>query len=89
MPLVLVSDSGGIDNGTIYAATATVAGLNDVYGNALAGVSPTLAYFAGPSASGTPLAGASVAGTYTVLATYPGSANYGSAMPRPRSRFAT
>ena len=43
----------------------------------LEGVTPSLTYFAGTAASGTPLAAApSVAGTYTVLASFGGSSDY-------------
>lgn len=83
-PTVAVSDSGGVYNGQAFPATATVAGVvpgvDDSPSPSLEGVSPTLSYYAGTSASGTPLAGAPVAaGTYTVAASFAGSANYSSA----------
>src|SRR5262249_7894569 len=66
-PTVQVTAAGGTYNGSPFAATATVAGLNGVPGPSLEGVAPTLTYYAGSTASGTPLAGAPVLpGTYTV-----------------------
>jgi len=50
----------------------------------LEGVAPTFTYYAGSSATGTPLSGAPVkAGTYTVIASFPGSADYTSAVSSP------
>ena len=78
-PTVSVSDAGGTYNGSTFEATATVTGL-DGTGSSLDGVSPTFTYYAGNSASGTPLAGAPTnAGTYTVVASYPADRNYTSA----------
>src|SRR5262249_44345895 len=61
-PVVAVADSGGVYNGFAFAATATVAGvqpgIDDTPGLTLEGVGLTVAYYAGSSASGTPLAGA-------------------------------
>lgn len=83
-PAVAVSAAGGVYNGQPHPATATVAGVvagvDDTPSAALEGVSVTLAYFVGSSAAGAPLPGAPVLpGTYTVLAAFAGSANYGSA----------
>jgi hypothetical protein len=79
-PTVTVTDAGGTYSGSAYAATATVTGTAGVVGSSLDGITPTLTYYAGTSATGTPLAGApSAAGTYTVLASYAGDANYQSA----------
>jgi hypothetical protein len=76
-PTVQVTDAGGTYNQAPYAATATVAGVDGVYGSRLEGVTPTLTYYAGTTAGGTPLAGAPVLpGTYTVLASFTGSADY-------------
>jgi hypothetical protein len=78
-PSVTVSDAGGTYNGGAFAATAQVNGAGS-----LEGVSPTLTYYAGSQASGTPLSGApSQAGTYTVVAAFPGSADYGAATSAP------
>src|SRR5207245_9530212 len=50
----------------------------------LEGVTPTLTYYAGTSASGTPLPSPpSQAGTYTVVATFAGSQNYAPAQSSP------
>jgi hypothetical protein len=76
-PTVVVADAGGTYNGQPFPATATVAGTNGQPGSSLEGVGLTLTYYAGAHARGTPLTGApSAAGTYTVLASFPGSANY-------------
>ncbi len=74
-PVVSVTDNGGPYNHMAYAATATVNG-----GSSLEGVGLTVTYYAGSTATGTPLGGApSAAGTYTVLASFAGSADYSSA----------
>ncbi len=79
-PTVSVSDTGGTSNGKAFPATATVAGANNTFAASLEGVSPTLTYYAGTAASGTPLSGApSAAGTYIVVANFAGSADYTSA----------
>ena len=79
-PTVKVVDSGGTYTGSAYPATATVAGVSGVYGASLEGVTPMLTYYSGPTATGTPLAGApSAAGTYTVVARFAGSTDYVSA----------
>ena len=87
-PSVLVSDSGGIDNGTAYPAAAAVAGLNGVLGSSLEGVSPTVSYYSGTVAAGAPGGRPTQAGTYTALATYPGSTDYSGTSARPRLRSA-
>ena len=47
-------------------------------------MTPTLTYYAGSTAAGTPLAGAPTAvGTYTVVANFPGSADYDAAASAP------
>ena len=74
-PLVTVGDAGGTFTGSTFPATALVAGASS-----LEGVAPTLAYYAGSAATGAPLPDApSVAGTYTVVASFAGSADYTSA----------
>src|SRR5205823_3784405 len=73
-PTVKVSEAGGTYNGSAFPATATVNG-----GSSLAGFGLTLTYYAGSGAGGSPLPGApSAAGTYTVLASFAGSADYSS-----------
>jgi hypothetical protein len=74
-PGILLTDAGGPYTGLPFPATATVTGIN--------GVTPgtaTFTYYAGTSASGTPLSGAPVGlGTYTVVASFTGSGQYTSA----------
>jgi hypothetical protein len=83
-PTISVSDAGGTFDGGPFPAAATIAGVlpgvDDRPSSSLEGVSPTLTYYAGSSPSGSPLAGApSAPGTYTVLASFAGSADYGAA----------
>ncbi len=79
-PTVSVS-GGGVYDGSPMLATATVAGVvpgaDAAPAPSLEEVSPTLTYYAGSLATGSQLAGApSGAGTYTVVADFPGSADY-------------
>jgi streptogramin lyase len=83
-PTVSATDAGGIFDGAPFPATATVAGViagvDNSPSTSLEGVSPTLAYYAGADSSGIPLNGPPTGpGTYTVLAVFPGSADYASA----------
>jgi hypothetical protein len=74
-PVVAVAGKGGTFNGKVFTATATLAGVAGKV-TSLEGVSPIATYYAGGSA----LAGAPVAaGTYTVVASFAGSADYTSA----------
>lgn len=76
-PTLTVTDAGGTYSGSAFPAACTVTGLSGVPGSTLEGVSLTLAYYAGSTVSGSPLAGApSDAGTYTAQCTFPGSTNY-------------
>ena len=80
-PVITLTDNGGPYNSTSYPATAMIAGVvsgvDDTPGSSLEGVPLTLAYYAGNTASGTPLSGPpSAAGTYTVLASFAGSQDY-------------
>jgi hypothetical protein len=75
-PTVSVSDAGGTYDGVAFSATATVAGVSGTPASSLEGVSPTLTYYAGATALPGAPAGA---GTYTVVATFAGSADYGAA----------
>jgi hypothetical protein len=85
-PTVSVSDAGGTYNGSSFAATATVAGVNGISGSSLEGVSPTLLYYVGGDTSGTGSASAPVnAGTYTVVASFAGSADYTPATSSPQT----
>ncbi len=84
-PLVTVSDPGGTYTGASIAATATVTGVGGAAATDLEGVTPTLTYYAGSGTSGTDLGSAapSAAGTYTVVACFPGSADYAAAQSEP------
>ena len=76
-PTVSVNDSGGTYNGSAFNATATVAGVSGQAASKLEGIAPTLVYYAGSTATGTPLSAAPIdAGTYAVVAHFPGSADY-------------
>ena len=79
-----MSEAGGIFNGSAYAASGTVAGVvtavDDTPATTLETVGLTYTYYAGTSASGTPLSGVpNTAGTYTVVVTFAGSSDYQSA----------
>ncbi len=80
-PAVTVSDPGGTYAGSPIAATASVTGVNGPAARSLEGVMPTLTYYAGTGTSGTDLGSAapSAAATYTVVARFPGSADYAAA----------
>ncbi len=87
-PLVSVTDAGGAYRGTPFPAVAKVAGLvNGVYATpslTLEGVTPTLTYYVGKSPSGNGSSSAPTkAGTYTVVAAFPGSAHYATAQSKP------
>ena len=90
VPTVTVSDAGGTFNGSPFPATAEVAGVVNGVDTTLAasleGVSPTLTYYAGAVAVGTPLSTVpTAAGTYAVVASFAGSADYGPAASIPVS----
>ena len=87
-PKVAVTDAGGTYNGKPYPATGTVAGVSGVRARRWKAVGLTFTYYAGSTASGTPLAGAPTnAGTYTVVASFAGSTDYvGWQLRRRRSR---
>ena len=73
LPAVSASDPGGMYNGNPFAATAAVGGVSGGPLSSLEGISPTLTY----SQGGATLAEAPGAvGTYTVVASFAGSADY-------------
>jgi Ca2+-binding RTX toxin-like protein len=84
-PLVTVSDAGGTyNNGTPFPATATVAGVivgvDNTPGPSLEKFSLVVTYYSGTSASGSGTATPpSAPGTYTAVASFPGSTDYKSA----------
>ncbi len=78
-PTVHVTDSGGTYNSTAFSATDTVAGVGSqsTASASLEGVTPSLTYYSGASATGTALTAVpSTVGTYTVLASFAGSSDY-------------
>jgi sugar lactone lactonase YvrE len=87
-PTVTVTDPGGAYDGSQVVGVALVAGVIGGVDNtpsaSLEGIAPTLLYYTGtsPSGSGTSVAPSAV-GTYTVVATFPGSANYAAASSSP------
>ena len=83
-PTVSVSDSGGTYNGSAFSGVASVAGVNGQPSSELEGVAVTTVYYSGSTARGTLLPGAPIhAGTYTVVAAFPGSANYSPSASAP------
>jgi hypothetical protein len=84
-PAVTVSDPGGTSAGAPIAATTAVTGVDGTADPSLEGVAPTLTYYAGTGTSGPDLGSAapSAAGTYTVVARFPGSADYAAAQSQP------
>ncbi len=83
-PTITVTDAGGVANGSPFPATVTLVGTSGSPTATLDGVSPTLTYYVGPTATGTGSAAApSAAGTYTVVASFAGSANYNAADSSP------
>ena len=79
-PKINVVDHGGTYNGSAFPATVTVTGTKGPAAASLEGVSPTLSYCLGNSCSSTP---PTQPGTYTVVATFPGSADYAAAKSAP------
>ncbi len=88
-PTVNVTDAGGAYNGAPFPATATLTTSGNTQVASLGGVSPTLAYYLGSLtteqlATATALPGApSAVGTYTVVASFGGSADYVAARSAP------
>jgi hypothetical protein len=78
-PTVSVSGGTFTANGSAQAAMGSVTGVGGVSLG-----TPTFTYYAGNSATGTPLSGPPVnPGTYTVVATYAGSQDYAAAQSAP------
>jgi hypothetical protein len=87
-PTVTVADLSGSYNASPFAATAlaagVVAGVDSTPAPSLEGVTPTLTYYAGPDTSGSSSSVApSAIGTYTVVASFAGSADYTAASSSP------
>ena len=85
-PALSASDDGGTFNGAPFPGSALVtgivAGVDDTASSSLEGVTPTLSYYAAGSALG---GAPSPAGTYTVVASFAGSADYGAVTSTPAS----
>ena len=76
-PTVSVTCAGGQYHGKACPATARVIGVNGIAAASLEMVAPTLTYYAGGGTGGTCLSAApSCPGTYTVVASFAGSADY-------------
>ena len=84
-PTVKVSDSGGVYSGSPFAATTTVGTASDgVSGQGLEGSAPTLCTQGKLGETEAPLNGPpTAAGTYTVVADFPGSSDYSSVLEPP------
>ena len=78
---VQVSDASGVYTGSAFAASATITPNDGPPGNTLQGIGITLTYYVGTGTGGTNLGSTppTNAGTYTVVASYPGTAQYLSA----------
>ena len=78
VPILSVSAPGGIYDGNPFPASCTIRGINNSLATSLEGVTPTLAYFVGSNASGVDLGSTppAEAGTYSVVASFAGSADY-------------
>jgi hypothetical protein len=85
-PTVHLGNDSITFNGSVLTATASVSGVvsgvDDTWATSLEGVTPTVAYYAGTDTSGTPLSSPpSQAGTYTAVASFPGSTDYAPVAP--------
>jgi thioredoxin 1 len=80
IPKIKVVDHGGTYNGSAFPAIVTLTGGNGPAAASLEGVAPTVSYCQGNSCSTTP---PTKAGTYTVIANFPGSKDYGAAKSAP------
>lgn len=79
VPILSVTANGGAANGRPFAATVSITGRSGVASPSLDGVMPTLTYYAGATADGSPISGApTVPGTYTVVAAFHGDDDYAS-----------
>jgi hypothetical protein len=78
-PSLTIAAPGGTYDGTPFPASVSVSGLSNTPAVSLEGVTPTLTYYLGATTSGSSLGSVppTAPGTYTVVASFPGSANYG------------
>jgi trimeric autotransporter adhesin len=85
-PRVRVTDVGGTYNGSAFPASASIIGVSGEAGSSLEGIVPSAVYYLGTTAAGTPLSRAPIdSGTYTVVAEFPGSADYVATQSDPAS----
>jgi hypothetical protein len=84
-PTLTVTDAGGTFNGSPFPATAAFTGPGITTSvSTLEGVAPTFTYYTGTSASGTGTSTApSAPGTYTVVGSFAGSADYEAVQSAP------
>jgi hypothetical protein len=84
-PALVLSAPGGAYNGTPFAAWVTIAAAGAAPAASLDNVAPTLTYYSGPNASGADLGATppTAPGTYSVVASFPGAANYLAAQSAP------
>jgi hypothetical protein len=77
-PVLTVSSSGGTFTGSPMAVQATVTGVDGTPTSKLEGAAPKLTYYVGTGTSGTDLGAAPLSspGTYTVVASFPATADY-------------
>jgi hypothetical protein len=76
-PTVGITDGGGTYDGSPFAASVLLTGVGGASGPGLEGVGPVVTYYAGSTPTGPALGGPPTgAGTYTAVASYPGSADY-------------
>ncbi len=82
-PTVTVAAANVVYDGQPYAATGTVTGVSGVPGSTLDGVGLAFTYYLGATATGTPVTAPTNVGTYTVVASFAGSASYVAASSAP------
>ncbi len=77
-PPISVSAPGGVYNGTPFPASVSLTGPGAAPSTSLDGIVPTRTYYAGPNTTGQDLGTTppTAAGTYTVVASFPGDDNY-------------
>ena len=86
-PTLNLTDPGGRFDGNAFPATVTISGSggNTTAAATLDNVAPTLTYYAGTGTSGESLGSVppTAAGTYTVVASFPGTLDYASVLSKP------
>jgi len=94
-PTISLTALGGTFDGSPLPASVTIAGVSGTPGSSLEGASPSLTYYSGTYsnltqlAGLTPLPGGAVhAGAYTVLASFPATADYAAATGRANFEIA-